>query len=641
MRIPIRGLSVCILLFVLLAGFPASAAAEEKILNYDVTATLEKDASLLITERITVNIERKKIRRGIYRTFPVRQRLQGRVLKHYGFSVVSVTLDGGKVPHKQAWKGYYTSIAIGDAGKAAPLGVHTYEITYRTTNHVLFLKNRDEIYFNVTGNEWDFPIDKASFTLNIPGGEGQILEAKAFTGARGESGNDYRMEGKNVFHTTRPFKKGEGLTVAVAWNKGVVAQPSQSMANLMGANREITLIGIIACVLLYAYVARRFLTRGSGENVIPLFSPPEGMTPGYMASLKAMDFNGPMLHSDIIFAAVAGFLRIDVPDKSSIVLHELPPPDGRKSTWKTEFCQELSQELFALQDEIDLQTLAGKKAAGNAYEFLRTQYKDSQKGFWGSQWLPKIMGWILSLALLTWAMNGIYFPGLDFDYTGIETVGVMGMCWLLAGLFCWGVRNALTRFEGTRKVVCLVIAPFMIASALACLWAIGEGDYFYTLMLGVLLWGTGYCMYTLPGRHTRKGLEEYRKVQGLEMYIRTAEKDRLAKLNAPEDTLEKYEELLPYAVALDCADAWQKRFEKQLFDLNYNPEWVATTSNDYSYREVFTTVAGTTAMAAAVSACVAVADRARQASESSSSDSGGSSGGSSGGGSGGGGGGGW
>lgn len=65
------------------------------------------------------------------------------------------------------------------------------------------------------------------------------------------------------------------------------------------------------------------------------------------------------------------------------------------------------------------------------------------------------------------------------------------------------------------------------------------------------------------------------------MYIRIAEKDRLAKLKAPEDTVEKFEELLPYAVALGCAKAWRKRFRTVLAERDYTPERVGTGSLDY------------------------------------------------------------
>jgi uncharacterized membrane protein YgcG len=76
---------------------------------------------------------------------------------------------------------------------------------------------------------------------------------------------------------------------------------------------------------------------------------------------------------------------------------------------------------------------------------------------------------------------------------------------------------------------------------------------------------------------TEKGMQIDAHVKGLRMYIETAEKDRLAVINAPEDTIEKYEEILPYAIALGCAQAWQKRFEPLLEVQHYEPKWTNRT----------------------------------------------------------------
>ena len=111
------------------------------------------------------------------------------------------------------------------------------------------------------------------------------------------------------------------------------------------------------------------------------------------------------------------------------------------------------------------------------------------------------------------------------------------------------------------------------------------------------------------------------------MYIRTAETHRLAMLNAPEDTVEKFEELLPYAVALGCADAWQKRFDKVLLSGNYTPGWTETDGGMYPYSAALTAVA--VSSSAGMAAAAAAAREASGASSGGDSDSSGGSGGSS------------
>ena len=81
---------------------------------------------------------------------------------------------------------------------------------------------------NVTGNGWTLPIDEAVFILKLPGEGDNILETAVYTGKLGEKGRDAITlldENNNcTFFTTRRLRPGEGLTVAVAWKKGLVVQ---------------------------------------------------------------------------------------------------------------------------------------------------------------------------------------------------------------------------------------------------------------------------------------------------------------------------------------------------------------------------------------------------------------------------------
>ena len=229
--------TLIIFLMLLAMAFPAlsQAAGEggERILDYAVTARVEEDASLVVTERITVSIEHKAIIHGIYRIYPVKIRENGDVLRHYGFEVLSAKLDGKDTPYAVTEEGYTAGVAMGDPESKAPRGSHTYELTYRTTGHVRFLPARDEIYYNVTGNFWKFPIDHVSFTLELPGGASPEA-VTAFTGALGAKGAEYRMTGPTSLETTGALSPGEGITVAFGWKKGIVTEPEKNLSDFMG-----------------------------------------------------------------------------------------------------------------------------------------------------------------------------------------------------------------------------------------------------------------------------------------------------------------------------------------------------------------------------------------------------------------------
>jgi uncharacterized membrane protein len=73
----------------------------------------------------------------------------------------------------------------------------------------------------------------------------------------------------------------------------------------------------------------------------------------------------------------------------------------------------------------------------------------------------------------------------------------------------------------------------------------------------------------MPSR-TKKGSEARDHILGLKLYMNAAEKDRIAFHNAPEKTPERFEKLLPFAMALGVEKAWAKQFEGIY---NQNPGW--------------------------------------------------------------------
>ena len=108
-------------------------------------------------------------------------------------------------------------------------GPHEYVIRYRTTRQIGFFADYDELYWNATGTGWTFAIDSAEARITLP--EAVPFRQSAFyTGPQGATGKDAAIveqrPGHIVFRTTRALPPRNGLTVAAAWQKGVVAPPS-------------------------------------------------------------------------------------------------------------------------------------------------------------------------------------------------------------------------------------------------------------------------------------------------------------------------------------------------------------------------------------------------------------------------------
>ena len=47
-------------------------------------------------------------------------------------------------------------------------GIHEYQLRYQTSRQLGFFEDYDELYWNVTGNGWMFPIDHAGARIELP-----------------------------------------------------------------------------------------------------------------------------------------------------------------------------------------------------------------------------------------------------------------------------------------------------------------------------------------------------------------------------------------------------------------------------------------------------------------------------------------
>ncbi len=610
-----------LLLFVL---FTPDLRSEERVLSFDVTAAIQEDASMLVTERIRVNIEQKRIRQGITHALPIRERYENTKLRHYGFELISVTLDGKPVNYYKNEAGYYTGLAIGTKNVGAPLGEHTYEIVYKTTGHVRFLSDKDEIYYNVMGNNWEFPVDRLSFTLQLPNNNTDaVIDALAYTGARGASGSDYHIENKHIVTTTRTLNPGEGLTVAIGWKKGLITPPKETFANMMGANRTQVLVGILGIVLLYFLITSMIFKARVKGPVVPLFSAPQGMTPGYAAALQERGYPGRMFHSDIIWTAINGFLQLNAQSKKEVWLEKNAVVTESKwmqtkGEWARPLCERLTHILFPQKEDARLNLLSadGRQTAQGAFEDLRFNYSLQLQGFWKYTYIHLILGALLTIGLFCFVLKYIYTPAMHLGETydgALLYLLIYGTCVLLLWACVLGIYRAIYFFEGTRRLVLLCLMPVLGAALIFVLWLFTEEDYLFLALFSVTFLIAVWFCARIPRCVTAKGMEAYRQVVGLEMYIRTAEKNRLAQINAPEDTVEKFEELLPYAIALNCADVWQKRFDKLLLDIDYHPGWLPNTTGQDSYRRRVRMIAGASGIAAAAGLCARASREAARA----------------------------
>jgi uncharacterized membrane protein YgcG len=625
-----------VMVLALLAGATAGLAQSERILNFKSFIQVHPDASMTVTEDITVQAARQEIKRGIVRDFPTtyKDRL-GNTVK-VGFKVVEVLRDGRVEPYHTQSVSNGVKIFIGQKDVFLKAGVYTYTIRYRVDRELGFFKDFDELYWNVTGNGWTFAIDRAEAYIELPAGA-KILKSAAYTGYQGARGRDFTVRADDnliVFKTTASLAPREGLTVAVSWPKGVVHEPSsQERWGFFFQDNVATGIGLIWLVVLlgfYLWVWTRVGRDPAGGTIIPLFSPPAGFSPAGVRFVSRMGYD------DKTFAAAV----VDMAVKGGVLIKE---DDGDYTLVRTEGAMEalsrdeqlVTAQLFSGGKSIKLENENHTRIKA-AIDALQKNLKSELEKIYfvtNSGYLaPGIVITLLGLALVVLTSQDRMAAAFGSVWLTIWTVA----CYFLAVAVYkkWqGARGGVVKWLGALGTT-LFALPFFIGEF--------AGMFMLTTAVSIPAVATLAAMgfvnalfYHLLKAPTLSGRKIMDQIEGFKLYLSVAEKDRLNLLNPPEKTPALFEKYLPYALALNVENAWSEQFAEVLAQAGtetqpYSPVWYSGSSWDNFHTSRFSDSLGSSFAGAISSSSTA---------PGSSSGSGG--GGSSGGGGGGGGGSGW
>ena len=183
-----RALRLALCLSLLCLTIISPSIAQEEILSYHSDIEIHADASMTVTEKITVRSEGNRIQRGIFRDFPTQYQDRFGNTIRVNFQPISITRDTNNEPWSSEPRSNGVRVYIGDANVLLTNGIHNYELRYRTTRQLGYFEDHDELYWNVTGNGWDFRILQASARLTLPQEIGiSELAVEGYTGPFGAS----------------------------------------------------------------------------------------------------------------------------------------------------------------------------------------------------------------------------------------------------------------------------------------------------------------------------------------------------------------------------------------------------------------------------------------------------------------------
>ncbi len=591
------------------------SSTSDRISSFNSTIRVGENGKLLVTERIRIyngngsynpvygndyllpekGMMNDDIKRGIVRLFPTFYINKYKLFQNTTFKVKEVLRNGMKEEYHTEKKENGISLFTGNKYKFLQNGYYTYTITYETDHQLKFLKDYDELYWNVTGTGWVFRIDSASCTVILPKGA-TPLSSKCYTGRQGSTDENCSFSTQTVgdstvvvFKTTKPLPSQNGITVAISWNKGYVKAPGffKQVGYYIWNNRAVFLLPL-AALFSFIFLFLFWLRYGRDPKpgiAYPLFEPPPHYSPAALGYIYFQKFSGQLTAATVVDAAVRNNVKIDVERDGVIFKHNeyvFSKSDKASKPTMTNY-EDFSgdvKDLIGSRVEkgkynsslADLQ----KKVRQHCEDNYKEDKKKKKKGFF--------------------ALNDRYliFPGIICVAAGI---------WAFIEL--------------------------MIALVRKNYWQIG----YY--VLGIVLCSMVFKLFArLLKAYNPAGIKLRASIEGFRMFLAAADEKRFDMMNPPKKSLALYEKYLPFAIALDCEVEWGNKFEDIINTAVITGEGVSSFSKSYSRDNNSFSSSFSSSFSGAI---------ASASTPPSSSSGGGSSfgGGSSGGGGGGGGGGGW
>jgi uncharacterized membrane protein len=512
------------LLLATILAFAAPAAAKSwRISNFQGTITVNDDGSALVKETITLVFVDQW--HGIHRTIPIEYPGPDGTNYQLFIDIKSITDENGaKLKYDSSSSGAARDLKIYIPN--AVDATRTVDIAYRVRNATRFFDQYDEFYWNVTGNDWPVPIDRAAATVHLPASASGSLRAQAFTGVYGSTERDAtaKVEGSNAeFATNSPLPMRGGMTIDVYIPKGILKEPGglTKLFWFIGSNPVVflPLVTLAVMFILWWYAGR---DPDPGMSVAPMYEPPTGISPAEAGTLLDDRIHPRDITSTIVDLAVRGFIKIEETDDEGLLFHHkdyIFHLLQKRQDWNGLAPHErVMMENIFTDDVPDTRLSSLKNRFYTAVPVVRTDIMSALK------------------------QKGIYT--LDPESANAYSFGAA---------FCIVIPFAIIQYFGWADFFSSV--PMLILS----------------ILISALIW---WLFARVMTAKTVKGARTHIAVLGFQEFMNRVDADRLKVM--PPSTFEKF---LPYAMALGVEHHWAQAFAGIIKD---PPGWYAAPAG-YGY----------------------------------------------------------
>lgn len=464
-----------------------AALRGEHIKSFTSDIQVLKDGRIEVKETIVYNFGELE-RHGIFRNIPFTKRDENNKRLDLEFNDITVTdQNGKKYKFDKSTDNEQVVLKIGNPNKTIT-GTHTYVISYIVSGAIGYFYEQDELYWNVTGTEWEVPMATATASITLP----QAVDnppTKCFTGSFGSTEmrcNSY-VTGNTIHFSANDYLPSyEGLTALVGFPKNTVAYlPAEVYVPFFERwYGKLTLLGIALAaffwyMILPLYLVINYFFKGRdpyvGKAVSAWYDPPKTaskrpLTPAETGALLDEKVDRRDIFSTIIDLARRGHIKIEERAKKDFYLKETTTPKDHQKLQPFE--KKLLTGLFPTGKETRIKDTKLYVVVGEVEDIL---YKDMVKeGFFPKN--PKVIR-------TTYTVLGI-FALVSFNLVLAFISFFIGRIMPRKTLFgaeqaqvAMGVKNFLTsqerqlEFQADKQMFFEKLLPYAVAFGVEKIWA--------------------------------------------------------------------------------------------------------------------------------------------------------------------------
>lgn len=479
----------------------------------------------------------------------------------FGDKRVSIhNVKASETVHEDDVSSNWTTFRIGDEDRTV-VGNQHYTVSYDYRIGKDSNKEYDEIYFNLVGNGWECPIDKFSFTINLPEAaqKNKIWLTGGAYGSKDSFPVTLSADGKTITGSAANLGDGKGLTIRVELPEGYFSEVKDYSIPFLILSIILGVFALVVALLIHQKY-------GKDEMIVPVvrFTPPDGLTPMEVGFLADGMVDNKDLTSMLFYWADKGCLTIKAEGKKDYSFTKIKEPEDAKPYELSFFNAffECGQDGVVGMDELKTKEFLdsmNKTKEGIQGYFQKSHGLKDQKAE-----SKRIFVYLCALVPLVLGAIAATINFIDAMLFAIIIVGVADM--VLSDILFSRLANYGVMKKGISKILLFLAVVLLNLVAFFLQWAIAVGAN--GLSVGMCL-ATAFLTGPLPaiisviGVYTAKrskyGTQVLEQILGYREFISKVEMDKL-KLMIDKDP-ELFYHVLSYAIVLGLEEKWAKKFE--------------------------------------------------------------------------------